>query len=81
MMLLDELWFRFWEYWHCKKFVVGLDEYVHDACGKSLLACVNFVLWTWQNLVGIFVGLRNFCSWEKFYGHEILIYGKILLGI
>ena len=78
-MLLDEFWFRFWEYWQCEKFVVGLDEYVHDACGKSLLACVNFVLWTWQNFVGmcmdIFVGMGKLC------GYEILTYGKILLGM
>ena len=57
--------------------VVGLDEYVHDACGKILLACANFVLW--QNFVGmcmdIFVGMDNFC------GYEILTYGKILLGM
>ena len=70
----DEFWFRFWEYWHCENFnFVGLDEYVHDACGKSLLACINFVLWKWQNFVGKFVGMGKPC------GHEILIYGKILL--
>ena len=78
--MLDEFWFRFWEYWHYEKFMVGLDEYVHDACGKSLLACVNFVLWTWQNFVGKFVGMENFWTWEKIYGHEFN-HGKILLGI
>ena len=78
--MLDEFWFRFWEYWHYEKFMVGLDEYVHDACGKSLLASVNFVLWTWQNFVGKFVGMENFWTWEKIYGHEFN-YGKILLGI
>ena len=56
-MLLDEFWFGFWEYWHCEKFVLGLYEYVHDVCGKNLLACVNFVLWTWQNFVGKFMGM------------------------
>ena len=80
MILLDEFWFRFWEYWHCEKFMVGLDEYVHDVCGKSLLACVNFVLWTWQNLVGmcidIFVSMENFWTWEKFYRHAILTMEK-----
>ena len=64
-MLFDELWFRFWEYWHCENFVIGLDEYVHDACGKSLLACVNFFLWSWQNFVGKFVGMKTFWTWKK----------------
>ena len=44
--ILDEFWFGFWEYWHYEKFVLGLYEYVHDVCGKNLLACVNFVLCT-----------------------------------
>ena len=46
MILLDEFWFGFWEYWHCENFVLGLYECVHGVCGKSLLICVNFVLWT-----------------------------------
>ena len=46
MILLDEFWFGFWEYWHCENFVLGLYEGVHGVCGKSLLICVNFVLWT-----------------------------------
>ena len=45
VMLLDEFQLGFWEYWYCEKIcVVDLDEYIHDACGESLLACVNFVL-------------------------------------
>ena len=56
-MLLDEFWLEFWEYWHCEKLVLGLYEYVHDVWGKNLLACVNFVLWTWQNFVGKFMGM------------------------
>ena len=60
-MLLDEFWFGFWEHWHCEKFGLGLYECVHGVCGKSLLAYVNFVLWTWQNFVGmcmdIFMGI------------------------
>ena len=64
---------------HCEKFVLGLYECVHGVCGKSLLVYVNFVLWTWQNFVGmcinIFVGIGKFC------GYEALTYGKILLGM
>ena len=52
-MLLDEFWFGFWEYWHCEKFVLDLCEYIHDVCGKILLVCVNFILWTWQDFVGM----------------------------
>ena len=33
-MLLNEFLFGFWEHWHCENFVLGLCEYVHDACGK-----------------------------------------------
>ena len=80
-MLLDELWFRFWEYWHCEKFVADLDEYVRDASGKSLLSCVNFVFMDMAKSCGYICRFGKFWSWEKFYGHEILIYGKILLGI
>ena len=28
-MLLDELWFGFWEYWQCENFGLGLYECVH----------------------------------------------------
>ena len=52
VMLLDELWFGFWEYWHCENFVFDLYECVHDVCG-NLWACVNFVWWTWKNFVGM----------------------------
>jgi len=74
-MLLDEFWFGFWEYWHCENFGLGLYDYVHDVCGKGLLVYVNFVLWIWQNFVGmcmdILVDMDQFCGYE--------IYGRILL--
>ena len=70
-MLLDEFWFGFWEHWHC--------ECVHDVCGKSLLAYVNFVLWTWKTFVGMCMDI--FMGVGKLSGYEILIYGKILLGM
>ena len=61
-MLLDKFWFGLWKYWLCEKFGLGLYDYVHGVCGK---AYVNFVLWTWQNFVGmcmdIFVGIGKFC--------------------
>ena len=63
-MLLDKFWFGFWGYWYREKFVLGLYECVRNICEKSLLVYVNFVLWTWQNFVGmcmdIFVGMENF---------------------
>ena len=82
-MLLDEFWFAFWEYWHCEKFVLGLYEYVHDACEKNLLACVSFVLWTWQNFVGKFMGMENFdygkiSTMKNFVGYVMLVQGKFL---
>ena len=67
MMLLDELWFRFWEYWHCEKFVADLDEYVCDASGKSLLARVNFV----------FMDMAKSCGYICRFG-KFLVVGKIL---
>ena len=78
-MLLNEFWLEFWGYWHCENFVLSLCEYFHDVCGKSLLACVNFVLWTWQNFVGVCMDI--FVEMGKFCGYEILAYGKILLGM
>ena len=78
-MLLDELWFGFWEYWHYEKFVLSLCEYVHGVCGKSLLVYVNFVLETWQNFVSMCMDI--FVEIGKFCGYEILTYGKILLGM
>ena len=82
-MLLDEFWFGFWEYWHCEKFVLGLYEYVHDVCGKNLLACVNFILWTWKNFVGKFMGMENFdygkiSTMKYFVRYVILVHGKFL---
>ena len=82
-MLLDEFWFGFWEYWHCEKFVLDLYEYVLGVCGKNLLACVNFVLWTWQNFVGKFMGMENFdygkiSTMKYFVGYVILVHGKFL---
>ena len=37
---------------------------------EDLLACVNFVLWTWQNFVGI---VEKFC-WvcENLFLHEVV---------
>ena len=45
---------------------------------KSLLACVNFVLWTWQNFVGMC--MDKFVGMDKFCGHETLTYGKNFVG-
>ena len=85
MILLDEFWFGFWEYWHCENFVLGLYECVHGVCGKSLLAYVNFVLWPWQNFVGMcmdllvemgkFCGYEIFDLWKNFVGYVMLILG------
>ena len=73
-MLLDKLLFWILRVSHCGKFVLGLYEFVHGVCGKSILVYVNFVLWTWQNFVGmcmdILVGIDKFC------GYEVLTCGK-----
>ena len=57
--------------------------YVHDVCGKNLLACVNFILWTWKNFVGKFMGMENFdygkiSTMKYFVGYVILVHGKFL---
>ena len=40
---------------------------------EILLACVNFISWTWQN----FCGYGKFSwIWKNFYGHEILVMEK-----
>ena len=54
---------------------------------KSFLACVNFVLWTRQNFVGMcmdkFVGMKKFLDikfwlWKFFFGYVMLVHGKFL---
>ena len=87
-MLLDEFWFGFWGYWHSEKFVLSLCEYFHDVCGKSLLVCANFVLWTWQNFVGYvhryicrdgqILWVWNFDLWKNFVRYVMLILGKFV---
>ena len=84
MMLLDEFWFGFWEYWHCENFVFDLYECVHDVCGKTcwhvetlfyehgkiLWVYAWIYLWVLANFVGI---MEKFC-WvcENLFVHEVV---------
>ena len=53
MMLLDESWLGFWEYWHCEKFV--------------LWAYMNMFMMHIGNFVGMckfcFMNMAKFCGY------------------
>ena len=71
-----------------KKLCCGLAWICSWYMWKSLLACVNLVLWTWQNFFGVcmdkFVGMDKFCGHEtltyvkNFVGYVMLVHGKFL---
>ena len=64
-----------WTKW--KICVVGLNEYIHDICGKV----------GWHVCKLCFMNLAKFCGYEKFCGYGILYrswnfdYGKLLLSM
>ena len=68
-MLLDGLWFGFWEYWHCENFGLGLYECVHGVCGKKFIGICKLYFMDMAKFCGYVRGYI-YGYWQAFVGME-----------